>query len=67
MFDILKNLGHFFPATPLSFQQCFLLFARPSSAKYASLLFRRFLFVCLVWLVFLFVKMEVSSTNFYQG
>lgn len=65
MFDIFKNLGHFFPATPLSFQQYFLLFARPSSAKYA--LFRRFLFVCLVWLVFLFVKMKVSSTNFYQG
>lgn len=49
MFDIFKNLGHFFPATPLSFRQCFLLFARPSSAKYASLLFRRF-FACLfVW------------------
>lgn len=62
MFDIFKNLGHFFPATPLSFQQCFLLFARPSSAKYASLLFRRF-FVCLFGLACLFVCQDGSLVN----
>lgn len=66
MFDIFKNLGHFFPPDSPFFSTMLLAFRAPIMAKYASLPFRRF-FVCLVWLVFMFVKMEFSSTNFYQG